>query len=258
MNQLTDLQQAQRRQHIYLLLLAAFVTNAVLAEIIGAKIFSVEKTLGLQPLGIALFGNTPLSLDASAGVTIWPFVFIITDLMNEYFGKKGVRKATLIAVACISYAFFIIYLVSMLVPADFWLEVNSKDADGNYLNIDDAFTRIFRQSMAIIFSSLTAFIIGQLLDASIFAYLKSFTGRKRLWIRATASTLGSQLVDSFLILLMAFYWLGNWSLEQVLAVGMVQYAYKIGVAVLLLPLLHVVHEAIDRYLGWDAAPGEPS
>lgn len=244
--------QLMRRNNIYLILAAAFVTNAVLAEIIGSKIFSFEKTIGMPPLGIDLFGWVKLSLDASAGVTIWPFVFIITDLMNEYFGKEGVKKVTWIGVGCISYAFFIIYLVSLLAPADFWLEVNGTDSQGNPLNIDEAFTRIFLQSMAIIFSSLTAFVIGQFLDAHIFDYLKKRTGRGKLWVRATVSTLGSQLVDSFLILFMAFYLLGNWELSQVFTVGVVQYTYKIFVAVLLLPVLHFVHRLIDRYLDWDA------
>lgn len=248
-----QLEQERKRNFIYLLLAAAFITNAVLAEIIGAKIFSVEKTFGIDPLNLDLFGWLRLSLDASAGVTIWPFVFIITDLMNEYFGKKGVRKVTWIGVGCITYAFFIIYLVSYLAPADFWLEVNSQDADGNYLNIDTAFTKIFRQSMAIIFSSLTAFIIGQFLDAYIFAYLRKITGRGRLWVRATVSTLGSQFVDSFLILFMAFYLLGNWDISQVFAVGIVQYSYKIIVAIVLLPLLHALHNIIDKYLGLDEA-----
>ena len=251
-NQDSILEQERKRNFIYLLLAAAFITNAVLAEIIGAKIFSVEKTFGIDPLNLDLFGWLNLSLDSSAGVTIWPFVFIITDLMNEYFGKKGVRKVTLIGVGCITYAFFIIYLVSYLSPADFWLEVNNEDADGNYLNINSAFTKIFRQSMAIIFSSLVAFMVGQLLDAYIFAYLRNITGRGKLWVRATVSTLGSQLVDSFLILFMAFYLLGNWELSQVFAVGIVQYTYKVLVAIILLPLLHILHNMIDKYLGWDA------
>jgi uncharacterized integral membrane protein (TIGR00697 family) len=74
-----------------------------------------------------------------------------------------------------------------------------------------------------------------------------------IWLRATGSTLVSQFVDSFVVFGIAFYIFGNWSVEQVVAVGIVNYIYKFSVAIILTPLLYVGHGLIDRYLGEELA-----
>ena len=116
-------------------------------------------------------------------------------------------------------------------------------------NINQAFSGIFRQGLSIIAGSISAFLLGQLLDVSVFHWLRGRTGEKNLWLRATGSTLVSQLADSFVVLFIAFYFFGNWSLSQVLSVGVINYIYKGLVAVLLTPVLYVAHALIDRYLG---------
>ena len=153
----------------------------------------------------------------------------------------------------IAYSFLIIYAVTTLPPAQFWLDVNAKDPSGNAINIDTVFKMIFRQGLGIIVGSLTAFMIGQLLDASIFQYLRKITGSRKIWLRATGSTLISQLIDSFVVLFIAFWVFGNWSMNQVLAVGIINYIYKFTTAILLTPLLYLAHSIIDRYLGKEHA-----
>lgn len=239
-------QVLDKRSWVYLMLSGVFITNALLAELIGPKIFSVEKTLQLP---ITQFWIWPDGFNLSAGVVIWPVVFIISDIINEYYGKKGLMRITYTAMALIAYTFLTVYLVTLLSPADFWLSVNAEDDDGNPFNINFAFNKIYLQSINIIFASLTAFALGQLLDAVVFQQIKRRTGGKMIWLRATASTVVSQLVDSFLILFLAFWVLGNWKIQQVLSVGITQYAYKMGLSILLIPMLYLVHGAIDRYLG---------
>jgi len=180
---------------------------------------------------------------------IWPVVFITTDIINEYFGKKGVRKISFITAGLIAYVFIVISLVTKLPPATFWLDVNEVDNNGNPFNIDYAFNTIFRQGLGIIIGSLIAFLIGQLLDVYIFQKLRSITGSKMIWLRATGSTLVSQFIDSFVVLGIAFYVFGNWSIEQIIAVGIINYIYKFTVAIALTPLLYAGHGLIDRYLG---------
>jgi uncharacterized integral membrane protein (TIGR00697 family) len=97
--------------------------------------------------------------------------------------------------------------------------------------------------------SVVAFLVGQLLDMYLFHYLKTITGSKKIWLRATGSTVVSQLVDSFVVLTIAFYFFGNWSWSQVISVGIINYIYKLAIAILLTPILYVAHMAIDRYLG---------
>jgi len=245
-----------RRQFLFVLLGAIFLTNAVLAELIGVKIFSLETTLGFNPVGLDIMGYT-LDFNLTAGVMIWPVVFITTDIINEYFGKKGVRKISLIAVGCIAYAFLMILLITKLSPASFWMEVNGKDPAGNDFDVNYAFNKIFTQGLGIIIGSITAFLIGQLLDVIIFQRLRKITGERMIWLRATGSTLVSQLIDSFVVLYLAFYLLApsanQWPFSQVVSVGAINYIYKFIVAIAMTPFIYLGHYLIDRYLGKEEA-----
>ena len=242
----------QKGQRLFLFLCGLFLTNALIAEIIGAKIFSVEALLGMPPAQIPIGGQL-LDFNMSAGVLNWPVVFITSDLINEYFGRRGVRRISFLTAGFIVYMFGVIYATTLLPPAQFWLGLNSADAAGNAFDINEAFSRIFRQGLGIMIGSIVAFLLGQLLDISVFTWLRRRTGSKHIWLRATGSTLFSQLVDSFVVIGVAFYIFGNWSIGQVLAVGSVNYLYKGAVAILTTPLLYVAHYFIDNYLGKERA-----
>jgi queuosine precursor transporter len=242
----------QKRNGLFIILCAIFLTNALVAEMIGVKIFSAEALLGVQPAHLNILGFT-LDFNLTAGVVLWPFVFITTDIINEYFGKEGVKRISYLTAALIAYAFIVIYLTTILPPADFWIDINKTDNAGNSFNINYAFQTIFRQGLGIILGSLTAFLIGQLLDVFVFHALRRVTGSKMLWLRATGSTLVSQLIDSFVVLFIAFFVFGNWSMEQVLSVGVINYIYKFGIAIALTPLVYLAHFLIDRYLGKEDA-----
>ncbi len=243
----------QKKNNLFIILSGIFITNALVAEIIGVKIFSLEKTLGFTPIGDRIIPSLNIEFVLTAGVIIWPVVFITTDIINEYFGKKGVRKITLITVALVSYSFIAIYFVTKLTPADFWIDVNKTDNQGNPFNINYAFSKVYLQSAGIIVASLIAFLVSQLLDVFIFQRLRSVTGKKFIWLRATGSTLISQLIDSFVVLFIAFYLLGNWSLAQVSQVATNNYIYKFLIAILVTPIIYLGHFLIDKYLGQEAA-----
>ena len=240
-----------KKQNLFIILATLFLTNALIAEVIGAKIFSFEKLLHLQPMAIPFFGGETLSLNISVGVIIWPIVFILSDIINEYFGTSGVKRISYIGAGMIGYAFLLIYLAMQTPPAEFWLKNNAVDPDGNPFNINYAYNAIFRQGMGIIVGSIIAFLVGQLVDAYVFKYLRSLTQHKLLWLRATGSTVVSQLVDSFMILFIAFYMLGNWTLSQVVSVGLIQYIYKVTLAIVFTPAIYGMHTIIDKYLGKD-------
>ena len=181
---------------------------------------------------------------------LWPLEFVITDIVNEYFGPKAVRRISIIAVALISYAFIMFYLAMNIAPADFW--VDSKSASG-INNMQTAFEAIFGQGMWIILGSLYAFLVSQFIDVYVFHKIKKVTGEKMGWLRATGSTLVSQLVDSFVVLLIAFKIGNGWSWSTVLAVCAVNYMYKFVMAVLLTPLIGIIQKRIEKYVGQDVA-----
>jgi queuosine precursor transporter len=236
---------------LFIILGGFFIANALIAEVVGAKLFSLEKTLGLAPAGLVFFGND-FSFNLTAGVLLWPVVFIMTDIINEYYGPKGVRFLSFIAIILIAYAFLMFTAAISLTPADFW----AKDYFKGVPDSNQAFSGIFGQSNSIIVASLIAFLISQLLDVFVFHKIKEVTGEKKIWLRATVSTLVSQLIDSFVVLFIAFYVAPRlsenqraWTFGQVMATCVGNYIYKFAVAIILTPVIYLVHAWIERYLG---------
>ncbi|MEZ5543958.1 MAG: queuosine precursor transporter [Lysobacteraceae bacterium] len=239
-----------RTHTLFLVLSGFFVANAILAEFIGVKIFALEDTLGIAPLEWNLFGQNG-SLSFTAGTLLWPVVFVMTDIINEYFGKRGVRFISWLAVALIVYGFFFAYAAIALAPASWWVGAM---ADAGVPDYQAAFAAVFGQGLWTIAGSVTAFLVGQLIDVSIFHRIRRATGERHVWLRATGSTAVSQLVDSFVVLYIAFV-LGpqQWPTSLFLAVGTVNYLYKMAAAIALIPLLYLLRAGIAKYLGAERA-----
>lgn len=231
---------------LFIVLGGFFVCNALIAEFLGVKIFALETTLGLAPLDWNLFGQSG-SLSFTAGVLLWPVVFIMTDIINEYYGRRGVKLLSYLTVGLILYAFGFAYLSIGLAPADWWVGIQSGQG---VPDMQAAFSAIFGQGMWIIVGSVVAFLIGQIVDVTVFHRIRRLTGGRHVWARATGSTLISQFIDSFVVLYVAFV-LGpqQWPMELFLAVGTVNYVYKFIVAIALTPLIYLGRALIDRYLG---------
>lgn len=235
---------------LFTLISAFFVANALIAECIGGKIFSLEALLGFDPVNFTLFGESGLAFSLTCGVLLWPLEFVITDIVNEYYGPKMVRRISYTAVALISYAFLMFYFAMSVTPPTWWL---SSKTDAGVPNMQDAFSAIFGQGMWIIFGSLAAFLVSQLVDVTVFHKIKKKTGEKFVWLRATGSTMVSQFVDSFIVLFIAFKLGNNWSWQKVLAICLMNYTYKFVMAVLLTPLIYFIENRMDAYLGHSVA-----
>ncbi|MEO8768720.1 MAG: queuosine precursor transporter [Ferruginibacter sp.] len=235
---------------LFVIFTAFFIANALIAECIGNKIFSLEKLFGAHPLNFSLFGESGLALSLTCGVLLWPLEFIMTDIVNEYYGPKAVRRISYIAVALILYAFLMFYMAMSVPPADFWYGTGVNDG---VPDMSKAFNSIFGQGMWIIAGSLIAFLVSQVVDVTVFHKIKKVTGEKKVWLRATGSTIVSQLVDSFIVLFIAFKIGKDWSFQKVLAICMVNYAYKFTVAILLTPLIYLIEHRIEKYLGHETA-----
>ena len=235
---------------LFIFFTAFFVANALIAECIGGKIFSLEKLLGWAPSSFTLFGQKNLAFNLTCGVLLWPLEFVVTDIVNEYYGPKAVKRISYTAVALISYGFIMFYFAMAVPPADFWYGTGS--ADG-IPDMSKAFNGVFGQGMWIILGSLLAFLVSQLVDVTVFHKIKKHTGEKKVWLRATGSTLVSQLVDSFIVLFIAFKIGKGWSWQLVLAICLVNYAYKFTMAILLTPLIYLVEKRIEIYLGHETA-----
>jgi uncharacterized integral membrane protein (TIGR00697 family) len=212
-----------RRDIVYLALAGFFVTNAILGEVTGGKLFT--------------FGPFTLSI----GVIPWPVVFLSTDLINEYFGREGVRRLTFMTIGLIGYAFVVLFL-AMQVPAAPFSPVS-----------DAQFEAVFGQSLWIIFGSVAAFALSQLVDVGVFWLVRHKTGGRFLWMRATGSTVVSQLIDSIVIIGIAFWLPGKIQTSEFLTVAASNYSYKFLIAIGMTPVIYAAHSIIDGFLGVEEA-----
>lgn len=236
---------------LLLILGGFFITNAIVAEFIGVKIFSLEALFGMEAFQFNFFGTPGLGFNLTAGVLLWPVVFVMTDIINEFYGTKVVRFLSWLAVALILYSFLMIYGAISL-PANAWWQKES-GAHLGITDMDKSYGAIMGQGLWIIIGSMTAFLIGQLVDVISFHKIKQITGEKSIWLRATGSTLISQLIDSFVVLFIAFYVGADWSFGRVMAIALVNYMYKFSMAILLTPVIYLVHNWVEKFLGEEVA-----
>jgi uncharacterized integral membrane protein (TIGR00697 family) len=208
-----------RKEILFTILAGFFVTNAIVGELIGGKLIQIG----------------PFTM--SIGIIPWPVVFLTTDIINEYFGKKGVRRLTLMTAALIAYT-FILLLAGMNVPASGISPVK-----------DEQFHGVFGQSMWIIVGSITAFLASQLVDVLVFWLIRSRTGKRMIWLRATGSTVVSQLIDTFIVTGIAFWLPGKLNLTDFINTAFTGYSAKLIIAIAVTPLIYLGHALVHAYLG---------
>ncbi|WP_269685830.1 queuosine precursor transporter [Flavobacterium lacustre] len=211
-----------KKELVFVILAGIFITNSVVAELIGGKLIQIGPFV------------------MSIGILPWPIVFLTTDLINEYFGEKGVKKLSIITACLIAYA-FIILLLAITIPA----------AKGISPVNDEQFQAVFGQSMWIIVGSIIAFLVSQLIDVTVFWFFKKKTGNQKIWLRATGSTVISQLFDSFIVLGIAFWLPGKINFDTFISSALTGYTFKLCVAVVLTPLIYLGHYLIKKYLAED-------
>lgn len=240
-----------RPTRLFIILGGFFIANAIIAEIIGVKVFSLEDTLNIERSDFSLLNAEHLSFSLTVGVLPWPVVFVLTDIVNEYYGVKGVRFLSVLTAGLIAFAFFIFYFAIKASPDTAWWQTSGVN-DG-VPDMQAAFASIFGQGMNIIIGSLTAFLLGQIADAFVFRRIKYLTGENKIWMRATLSTLVSQLIDSFIVTYIAFYIFKGVNFGQCTAWALTAYTYKFVIAILFTPVVYLIHGLAERYLGKERA-----
>lgn len=204
-----------RKTKVFILLNLLFVTFLLMAEMTGSKL--------IMFLGFTM----------TIGVIPFPATFIITDTLNEFYGADAVRRTTLLGMLMVIIAYAIIY-IDLQIPA-----IPASMVD------DRSFETVFAGSARIIAGSIAAYLIGQLLDIQVFTYLKKLTEGRHIWLRATGSTVLSQLIDSYVVIQIAYY--GKISQAEIYSISLSNFVYKLIIAVLLTPVIYIVHYYIEKY-----------
>ena len=172
-----------KQQQLYSYLSAVFVAALLVGDLTGGKAFGVEfRVFGLhysQPVSVGLFA--------------FPITFLLTDIVNEFYGTKGARFLTMLGMWMAVFS-FVVLNVSQL-----------PRADPNSFFTDAEFNKVFGVGSKLFVASIIAYLCGQFLDIQVFAFWKALTRSRHLWLRATGSTIASQVVDTFVINYLFWY-----------------------------------------------------
>ncbi len=222
----------QRRQWLFIFLAGLFITNAVTAELISNKLIEIPLVFNFGENQIGPFTTI-------VGVIPWPVVFILTDILNEFYGQKAVRRLSWITAILIGYCFLLVSVA---------LQLPAKEIPGSGLATDQEFTKVFGQAQMVIIGSIAAFLFSQLLDATMFHWIKNKTGNRFIWLRSTGSTVLSQFFDTCIVLYIGFILPGALTWDDFFSIAPTNYFLKLIVAVCLTPLIYLTHFLVKQYL----------
>jgi uncharacterized integral membrane protein (TIGR00697 family) len=224
-----------RRQWLFVFLAGLFVTNAITAELISNKLIEI-------PISFSISDNKIGPFVTIVGVIPWPVVFIITDLLNEFYGEKAVRRISWITAILIAYCFIIVSIA---------LQLPAKEIPGSSLATNAEFGKVFGQAQAVIIGSIVAFLLSQIMDATLFHWIKRKTGNRYIWLRSTGSTVISQMVDTIVVLYIGFVLTGAITMNDFFNIAPTNYLLKLGIAILLTPVIYLGHYLVRKYLRED-------
>ncbi len=215
---------ARTKLHVYLC--ATFVACLILGDVIGGKAIST-------PLG-------PISI----GIIPFPVTFLLTDVVNDFYGRKGARFLTWLGfwMAVLAWVVLQIATRAPVDPASYFTQAE--------------FQKVFGGGAQLFVASIVAYLIGQLLDVHVFQFWKTLTESKHLWLRATGSTLISQALDTITINAIFWRWTAGREWTWIGQKALREYGVKLVVAILLTPVIYAVHGAVVRGLGIEPTPHE--
>lgn len=231
---------SQRSETAFSVLMAAFVVVLVLTNIIGVKLFLAFP----ENLPKGFFGE-PITL--TAGLVTYPLTFLLTDIVSEVWGRRQANLMVVTGFGMSIVSLVIIVFTVALPPAPAWEQMSPHFATS--LEMQQAFESVFRLPSILIFASMTAYLVAQLLDVYLFHFWKDVTQGRHLWLRNNASTMTSQLVDT-IIVNSIFLGLGlelGWRL--VIEIIVASYAFKLAIALADTPFIYLGVALARRYIG---------
>lgn len=230
-------------QKVYLWLATLFIASLLIADIVGIKLFRI-------PLPFSIFGFD--AVEHTCGMLTFPITFLLTDLVNEYFGPRAARRLTFMGLAAASFAFVIMNIAQAMPYLQAPFNVRKEHFDA-----------IFGSAKVMYVASLTAYVVGQLSDIALFGFLKRLTGNRYVWLRATGSTVISQFIDSFIVSYLAFS-LGREifadpanppaPISAIPSIAVTGYVLKFVLAIAITPLIYLCRWLVERQFGLRPLP----
>jgi len=239
----------ERREACFSVMMAAFVVVLVLTNIIGVKLFLAFP----EAIPEGFFGE---AITLTTGLITYPLTFLLTDVVCEVYGRKraNLMVVTGFVMSLVSLVFIQIALV--LPGSPVWPSGNP-----NYDSIatmQQAFDSVFTLPGVLIFGSMSAYLVAQLMDVRLFHFWKRLTQGRHLWLRNNASTMISQLVDTIIVnsIFLGFGLGLPWGIVGEIIVA--NYVFKVLIAALDTPLIYLGVAVVRRVIGEDGTAQEVS
>ena len=229
-------------QQIYLWLATFSAACLIIADIVGVKLFQIPLPYSFT---LPVVGEIS-SITHTCGMLTFPVTFLITDTVNEFYGKRAARRLILLGFSMALFVFLVINIAQAMPAWDVPFNVTQSSFDS-----------IFGSAKIMYIASLIAYVVGNLADISLFGIIKKLTGGKMIWLRSTGSTVISQFIDSFFVRWIAFY-IGRrmfpgggtpMSMPEVLKTACTGYTLKFVIAIALTPVIYACHALLKRSFG---------
>jgi len=204
---------------LYLVLAGIFVASLVTCNLIANKFVSID-------LGFKTF-------IVSAGILPYPLTFLVTDILSEIYGKK--RASMVVLSGFIASLFVLLFL---------WIGGQFNAINGSPLD-NETYDLVFNNAWRVIFASMIAYLSAQFLDVRLFHFWKRMTKGRHLWLRNNASTIGSQLVDTILVISVLF--VGVWDTDQIISAIIDGWLFKMLVAFIDTPLFYLISHYLRHF-----------
>jgi len=161
-------------------------------------------------------------LQTSLGVIFYSSIFFATDVLSENYGRQEAQKA-------VQLGFAVSVIILLMMSIALLYQPSARPEAAEFSNsIHDAFLTIVNFTPRFIFGSLLAYYVSQSFDVWAFHKIRELTGDRWLWLRNNGSTLASQIIDTAIYSLVA--WWGLLPLKEALLLGAAKYVFKVIIA----------------------------
>ena len=197
---------------IFIILSSLFIASLITCNLIANKFVEID-------LGFRVFV-------VSAGILPYPITFLVTDILSEIYGRNKTNKVV--------FSGFIASLFTLLF---LWLGAQFDAIDGTIVD-DETYNLVFQNAWRVIGASMIAYLSAQFLDVKLFHFWKNLTKGRHLWLRNNASTIGSQLVDTTLVVGVLF--IGVWPSGQIINAIIDGWTFKMLCAFIDTPIFYLI------------------
>ncbi|HIF41198.1 MAG TPA: VUT family protein [Planctomycetes bacterium] len=240
----------ERANSCYAFFATLFVVVLVLTNIIGTKLFVLFPEGGPA----WLMGGKPVTL--TSGIITYPLTFLLTDIVSEIWGHRRAGRMVIWGFVMSLMMLLVLQVAIALPPSDIWTQPDLGFPTGG--SMQRAFSATFANPAILLFASMLAYLMAQLMDVRLYHFWWKVTGGRHMWIRNNGSTMISQLVDTAIVNGIFLHFGLGLNRADVISIIVAVYLCKVALAIVDTPLIYAGRWVVERVLGLEHDPTRDS